>query len=150
MGGQTYPVLAYPAPWLWCATFCHSTASRVDVASTDTQAAAFAVICRAEARRVEALRPKIEAKGIRLACLVRVGFCAASWHIVRQGLAQRRAGLQVHEMLPGEIKAFRHFWPGEVYLDAEKAFYLEVSLSTCKRSLWLDNSCVKQRPPPSS
>ena len=29
-------------------------------------------------------------------------------------------------MLPGEIKAFRHFWPGDVYLDIDKAFYKEV------------------------
>lgn len=33
---------------------------------------------------------------------------------------------QVHEMLPGEIKAFKHFWPGEVFLDADKAFYREI------------------------
>ena len=32
-----------------------------------------AVICRAEARRLEGLRAKIEAKGVRLACLVRLG-----------------------------------------------------------------------------
>ena len=34
--------------------------------------------------------------------------------------------MQIHELLPGELKSFRAFWHGEVYLDINKLLYKEL------------------------
>ncbi|GBF95114.1 hypothetical protein Rsub_07698 [Raphidocelis subcapitata] len=58
------------------------------------------VLCRDTAKKVYGARGAFEAAGVRLACVA-------------------------HEWLPAEIAAFNtdDYWPGEVYLDADKAFY---------------------------
>lgn len=41
--------------------------------------------------------------------------------------------LQVHELLPNELKQFRAFWPGEAYLDINKLMYKELGQGHVRR-----------------
>lgn len=56
-------------------------------------------MCREEALKVWKLEPELKAMGVKLVCLL-------------------------HENLPEEVAAFKPaFWPGELYLDKDLAFF---------------------------
>ncbi|KAK9812327.1 hypothetical protein WJX73_002726 [Symbiochloris irregularis] len=75
------------------------------------------VLCRAEARRVNALRPALEKLGVKLVCLV-------------------------HEWLKTEIGAFKpKFWSGELYLDKNKDMYRALGAGKVHKQSWIRFFC---------
>ena len=79
------------------------------------------------------MRKEIEATGCNLICLVRAA------HSLRVEQPQPHSlCLQLHELLPNEVKAFQPaFFGGEVFLDVSKAFYKEVGEGKIRKGSWL-------------